>query len=183
MRRPSFQPLAIGLTGIAALLRLAPHPSNFTPIGGLALFGGSRLSGWQAYIVPLLAMALTDPILSHAAGYPVFSKETPVIYASVLVYVLIGRMLVGTSNSPWRIGAASLLGSIQFFLITNFVVWLDSGGFYAHTWSGLILCYTAALPFFSRSLLGDLFYSGALFASYALLTRTLGNRTARRQAL
>ena len=51
-RKPqSFQPLAIVMTVLAALLRLAPHPPNFSPIGGVALFGGARLRGWQAYLV------------------------------------------------------------------------------------------------------------------------------------
>ena len=32
-------------------------------------------------------------------------------------------------------------------------------------------CYVAALPFWGRTLAGDLFFSGALFGIYALLAR------------
>jgi hypothetical protein len=34
-----------------------------------------------------------------------------------------------------------------------------------------MLCYTEALPFWGRTLAGDLFYSGALFGLYELLIR------------
>lgn len=176
-KKPSFQPLALGLTVAAALLRLVPHPFNFTPVGGIAMFGGARLKGWQAYLIPLLAMAITDPILSHMAGYPVYSTATLVIYLSVAAYVLLGRFLIGKSNSPWRIGAVALAGSVQFFLITNFFVWIGDQT-YPHTLGGLSACYIAGLPFFSRTLAGDLFYSGVLFSAYALLNRKLAKENA-----
>jgi hypothetical protein len=166
----SFQPLAFGLTMAAALLRLVPHPFNFTPVGSIALFGGARLAGWQAYVVPLLAMMMTDPILSRMAGYPAYSPATLVIYFSFLIYVLLGRKLIGSSNSPWRIGAVALAGSVQFFLITNFFVWIG-GNTYPHTAGGLAACYLAGLPFFSRTVAGDLFYSGVLFSAYAFMAR------------
>ncbi len=169
-KKSSFQPLALSLTVAAALLRLVPHPFNFTPIGSAALFGGARLAGWQAYVVPLLAMLVTDPILSYMAGYPAYSAGTLVVYFSLLIYVLLGRTLIGRSTNPWRIGAVALAGSVQFFLITNFFTWF-AGTLYPHTAGGLAACYIAGLPFFGRTVLGDLFYSGVLFSAYTLLER------------
>ncbi len=87
-RKPSFQPLAFTLTVAAALLRLAPHPPNFAPVGSVALFGGAKLRGWQAYCVPLLAMLVTDPIRSRIEGnYAAYSWGTLIIYASFLINV------------------------------------------------------------------------------------------------
>ena len=180
-KKSSFQPLALGLTLVAAFLRLIPHPFNFTPIGSVALFGGARLSGWQAYVVPLLAMLVTDPLLSFVAGYPAYSQGTIVVYLSFLVYVWLGRKLIGNSTSPWRIGAVALAGSVQFFLITNFATWYATM-LYPHTMGGLTACYVAALPFFSRTVLGDLFYSGVLFGAYALLERRMHTGQLRRAA-
>ena len=171
-KKSALQPLALGLTVAAALLRLIPHPFNFTPVGSVALFGGARLRGWQAYLIPLLAMLATDPILSYIAGYPAYSRGTIVVYFSFLIYVVLGRTLIGSSTNPWRIGAVALAGSVQFFLITNFFVWF-AGTMYPHTLGGLAACYIAALPFFGRTLLGDLFYSGVLFSAYALLERRI----------
>ena len=144
------------------------------PVGSAALFGGARLRGWQAYLVPLLAMVLTDPIRSHMeGGYPAYSALTPIIYSSFLISVFLGRTFLRHSNSPVRIASVAFAGSLQFFLITNFFVWLDARDLYAHTFAGLSACYVAALPFFGRTVLGDLFYSGVLFGAYALVSRRL----------
>jgi hypothetical protein len=167
----SFQPVALSLTLAAALVRLLPHPPNFAPIGGLALFGGARLKGWQAFLVPVLAMLVTDPILSRLSGFPAYSALTPVIYACFLINVLLGRIFLAQTVSPLRIGGIALLGSLQFFLITNFFVWVGSGVFYAHNAAGLAACYVAALPFFGRTVLADLFYSGVLFSAHYALSR------------
>ena len=171
--RKSFQPLALGLTLAAALLRLVPHPPNFTPVGGIALFGGSRFKSWQAYAVPLLAMLITDPILSHMAGFPAFSRATPVIYLCFAIYVALGRILLRRHSSLRMVVLAATLGSVQFFVLTNLFEWWAGMSMYAHTWAGLMACYAAALPFFSRTLAGDLFYSVLLFAIYELLGRRL----------
>jgi hypothetical protein len=172
-RRSSFKPIALTLTVIAALLRLVPHPPNFTPVGGVALFGGARLRGWQAYAVPVLAMLITDPILSHMAGFPAYSWVSLVVYSCFLINVLLGRVFLRRSSNPARIAAVALAGSAQFYLITNFFVWLGAGGLYPHTFAGLVTCYVAALPFFARTILGDLFYSAVLFGAYAVLSRRI----------
>ena len=177
-RKPGFQPLALTLTVFAALLRLAPHPPNFGPVGGLALFGGARLNGWQAYVVPIVVMLVTDPMRSLMEGhYPAYSLVTLIIYGCFLINVLLGRVLLRHSSSAWRIASVALLGSIQFYFFTNLPSWwIDPT--YGHTLAGFTTCYVAALPFFGRTILGDLFYSGLLFSAYALFSRRL---TAQRQ--
>lgn len=169
VKKPGFQPVAVSLTVLAALLRLIPHPPNFAPVGATAIFGGSRLRGWQAYVVPLLAMALTDPIRSWMeGGYPAYSWGTLVVYACFLISVVLGRVFLRKSTTPSRIAAVTLAGSIQFFALTNLAAWVAG---YPHTWAGLAACYIAALPFFGYTVAGDLLYSGALFTAYSLLKR------------
>lgn len=161
--------LALALTVLGGIAQIMPHPPNFTPVGGMSLFAGARLRGWRAYLVPVLLMIVSDAILSLLCGYPLFMRETPVIYGSFLIAVLIGRMLRGGSNGL-RIGAAAALCSAQFFLLTNLAVWVWSG-MYPHTLAGLAACYVAALPFLGRGMAGDLFYAGALFTLEAALLR------------
>ncbi|HLY17166.1 MAG TPA: DUF6580 family putative transport protein [Bryobacteraceae bacterium] len=158
------RPLAISLTVLGAVARLLPHPPNFAPVGGMSLYAGARLRGWQALALPLVLMLVTDPLLG---GY---SAATPLIYLSFMINVWIGRRLQST-ESPWRIGAACLICSAQFFLLSNFGVWL--GGLYPHTLAGLGLCYTAAIPFFGRTLGADILYSAVLFGLHAWLSRTV----------
>ena len=170
-RSPS-QSVVIALTVGAALLRLVPHPPNFSPIGATAIFGGARLKGWSAYLIPLLAMVITDPILSHMAGYPAYSWGSLVVYSCFLINVGLGRTFLTNTSSPWRIGGVTIAGSLQFFLITNFFVWLNAPSLYPHTTSGFAECYIAALPFFERTLVADLFYSAVLFITYLVFTRS-----------
>jgi hypothetical protein len=54
-------------------------------------------------------------------------------------------------------------------VITNFAVWAF-GGLYPHSLTGLTECYFLAIPFFRNTLLGDLFYSGAFFGGYELIS-------------
>ena len=173
MQNNTSRPLAVGLTILSMLARLVPHAPNFTLVGGVSLFAGGRLSGWKAYLLPLVLMLVTDPLVG---GY---SFSTPFVYASFLIYVWIGSRLRGSQN-PLAIGAAATAGSLQFFVITNFGVWLGSTATYAHTAAGLMACYVAAIPFYGRTLLADLFYSAALFGAFALLSRRVAaqNQTA-----
>ena len=164
--------VALGLTVLGALARLMPHPPNFAPVGGMSLFAGARLRGWQAYAIPLLLMAATDPLLSTTRGFSAFNLGTPFIYASFLINVWIGRRFLQKTESPWRIAAAAPVCSLQFFLITN-AVWFQIAGTYPHTWSGFVASYVAALPFFGWTLAGDLFYTAVLFSLQAWLVRTL----------
>jgi hypothetical protein len=157
------RPVALTLTVLGDVARLLPHPPNFTPVGGASLFAGARLPGWQAYMLPIVLMAVTDPLLG---GY---SRSTPFVYASFLISVWIGRRLRATENAS-RIGGAALLGSLQFFLITNFPSFLRR---YPHTWAGFSNCYTLALPFFGRTLAGDLVTTAVLFGLHAWLSRTV----------
>jgi uncharacterized protein DUF6580 len=160
---------ALGLTAVGAVLRILPHPPNLAPVGAMSLFAGANLAGWQAYLVPLLLMAVTDPIIAAMGGFDPFSRGTIFIYGSFLISVWIGKHLRG-SYSPARIGGAAFLCALQFFLITNFSTWMLSR-MYPHTLAGLGACYVAALPFFGYTLIGNLFYSAFFFGAHYWLTR------------
>ena len=167
--------LTFGLTLLSALGRLIPHAPNVTPLGGSCLFAGSRIAGFWAYLLPLAVMIATDPIVGHAGGASGgYTWGSPMIYACFMINVWIGRRLL-RSVTPLRVGAAAFLCSAQFFVLTNLAVWLTSvvrhDPIYAANLSGLLLCYTEALPFWGRTLAGDLLFSGALFGLYELLNR------------
>ncbi len=174
MNKANWRPAALSLTVIGALARLAPHPPNFAPVGATSLFAGARLPVWQAYLVPLALMAVTDPIKATFYGVPAFSKFQIFIYASFLIAVWLGRRLRNT-ESVSRIAAVTVLNSFQFYLVTNFGSWLWFGG-YPHTAAGLASCYVAAIPFFGWTLASDLVYTAVLFGLYAWLSRTVATR-------
>jgi hypothetical protein len=168
-KHSTIRPLALLLTILSGLARLLPHPPNFTPVGSMSLFAGARLRGSWAYLVPLAMMAVTDPLLHLFFGTPGYTKASPFIYASFMINVWIGRKLA-VSESPIRIGGAAFLCSLQFFLITNLAVWYGSS-FYAHTAAGLAECFTSAIPFWGRTLAGDLAFTAIIFGLHAILSR------------
>ena len=67
------RPLALSLVVLGTLSRLLPHPPNMTAVGAASLFSGARLRGWQALLVPLACMLVTDPILGFVYGFRPFS--------------------------------------------------------------------------------------------------------------
>lgn len=155
--------LVVGIVLAAAAARLLPHPWNFTPIGGMALFGGAMFrSRVMAFAVPLTALFLSDLWIGlHSLMWAV--------YGSFALSVLLG-MWLRRRRRFLPIAGATLAGAMLFFLITNWAVWL-SGMTYPKTFVGLIACYVAAIPYFGNTLAGDAFYVSVLFGGLALLER------------
>ena len=145
----------------AAFTRLIPHPPNFTAVGAMALFGGAYFSEKKfAFIVPMIAMLLTDLIIG-------FHNGMLSVYFSFVLIVGIGIML--SRNIKFKnVIAASLLSSLLFFVLTNFQMWIQSP-LYAKNISGLIACFIAAIPFFHHTILSDLAFVGLLFGFFAVI--------------
>jgi hypothetical protein len=148
---------------IGAVARVIPHLPNFAPIGAMALFGGAYMSKRQALTLPILAMILSDFVIGF--------DSLPIrlaVYGSFLLIVIMGMFLKNRVCAKNTI-LFSLGSSILFFVITNFAVWAF-GGLYPHSFTGLTECYFLAIPFFRNTLFGDLFYSGAFFGGYELIS-------------
>lgn len=139
------------------VLRMIPHLPNFAPIAAMALFGGVYLNKKYALLIPLLALFLSDLLIGFYSPWIMLS-----VYGSFALIGGIGFYLKKHKNARNIVGA-SLLGSIIFFLITNFAVWAAPYSFYPHTFQGLMQSYLMGLPFFRNTLMGDLFYTGAMF--------------------
>ena len=56
-----------------------------------------------------------------------------------------------------------------FFIISNFIVWLTSGGAYPYTISGLLYCYEMGIPFYRHHLVSTMIFTPILFAPDLLL--------------
>ena len=160
--------VAIVLT--AAMTRLLPHPPNFTPIGAMALFGGVYFVRKEtAFIVPLTAMFLSDLVLGMTLYGHAIWKPMPVAYVCFALTVLLGR-IIRSNPTPSRIAAATLAGSLLFFIISNFGVWVN-GSLYPKTLDGLTACYIAAIPFARNMLAANVFYTAVLFGGFSLAER------------
>ncbi len=157
--------LALAIVVLAAALRIAPHPWNFTPVGAMALFSGAILKDRRlAMFFPLLTLFAGDVFIGLYSY-----KLMLVVYASFLVSVAIGFFL-RDRRTAGRIAGATLLGAIQFFLVTNFAVWAADLSF-PHTKAGLLACYAAGVPFFWNTLAGDAVYAVLFFGGFTLAER------------
>ncbi len=147
-----------GIVVIAVLTRFLPLPPNVAPIAAMALFGGAYFADKRlALLIPLAAMLVSDLILG-LHGTLLF------VYVSFAAIVGLG-MLVGKNITPLNVGTAAISGSLLFFVVTNFGVWLTSP-FYPLTLEGLITCFTLAIPFFHYTLLGDAIFVTILFGGF-----------------
>jgi len=148
---------------IAACCRWAMPESmpNFSPIGAMALFSGACIKDKRlSYLFPLAALFLSDLVL----GLHDTMIFTYIGFAGV---IFLGRVLkpkLGVSMI-----AASLAGSVFFYIISNFGFWM----LYAPVKSltSLYKVYFDAIPFFRNALLGDLFFNTIIFGIFAVFLR------------
>lgn len=158
---------------LAAFSRLIPHPANFAPIGGMALFGATYYTrkGW-AYLVPIAAMWISDLILNNVVYAQYFDRFVWFYSGSLFTYgafaliVLMGTFTLRKVRVP-RLLFSAFGASIIFFLVSNFGVWFSTT-MYPKTAAGLAACYAAGIPFFKNTVLGDLVYSTALFGLFEI---------------
>ncbi|MGG9964459.1 DUF6580 family putative transport protein [Ferruginibacter sp. SUN106] len=173
--------VATGLILVAAIARLLPHPPNFAPIASLAIFGGSVIGNKKyAIILPLGALLLSDILFQLFTTTPGFYdiSQSFVYGAFILITFLATR--IKKVNTP-NILLACVWSAAIFFILSNFGVWL-TGQLYAKTFTGLVECYTAALPFYKNEFFGNMqlnsvmsnvFFTGLLFGAYSLIKKTV----------
>lgn len=153
------------LTG--ALSRLFLHPANFTALVATGLFGGFYLKNFkQAALTVFSAMFLSDSLIG-------FHALVPIVYLALLMPIALGKLAQRSAPLPWLISGA-LASSLSFFAITNFAVWCFTA-LYPKTLEGFILCFEAAIPFFTNQLAGDLFYTGVIFGIFLICQIALPN--------
>jgi hypothetical protein len=161
---------AAALVALGVCGRLLPHPPNFTPVAACAMFAGFLLGARAAIPIVLATMIASDLVIG---GYDV--RIMAAVYGAFVLSALIGKHVVARPTFL-RVVSGSLAGSTAFFVATNGAVWAF-GGMYRTDWQGAVECFTAAVPFFRYTLMGDLFWASVLFGTYALV-RVAAERTA-----
>lgn len=158
---------------LAAFSRIIPHMPNFSPLGAIGLFGAAHFSKkWQAFLIPIAATWLSDLFINniiYAQYYPTFTWFYEGFYWQYSSYLLItlAGVFIFKKITPQKVIGGALSSTAIFFLISNFGCWPA----YPQTFDGLMACYMAGMPFLKGTLLGDLFYSGVLFGTFALAQR------------
>ena len=158
------------------------RPMGFAPQIAMALFAGSVSRDKRfAFLFPVLSLFISDLIyqilylqgLSTIKGFYSGQWQNYLLIASITI---IGFFI--NKNKIGQIFIGSLAGAVYFFLISNFMVWIGGGWDinnqpYPRSFSGLMLCYTEALPFFKWSVLSTFVFNGIFFGSFYLLGKSV----------
>ena len=146
-----------GFIILGVLTRIIPHPPNFTAVGAVALFGGALFSNKKlSFLIPIFIMLISDLILGYSMNLAV--------YIGFMIMVCCGFLLKQNQNG-FRIINITILGSLIFFIVTNFSVFLTSS-LYPKSIIGLLECYTLAIPFFLNTIIGNIIYSLIMFYGF-----------------
>lgn len=164
--------LGLALVALGVASRLLPHPPNFTPAASIALYAGFLFAHrWAAALTVAAMMLVSDLVIGFAEP-----AITLAVYAMLILPALLRPLLRRSARTgrwrtlgipgPLTLTAAAIGCSLGFYAVTNFAVWTV---WYDPTLAGLAACYVNALPFLKWTLLGDLAWTGTLFASHALV--------------
>jgi len=146
---------------LACFSRVITHPANFTAINAIGIFGGKYLNKKSAIFSIIFIMLFTDILIGF---YNL--KIMLAVYISLIVSTLLGQYLKKHFNFK-NLVFAIFTSSTIFFALTNLAVFFFSGMYILNV-SGLIRCFTLALPFYRNMLLGDIVYTTVVFGLYEI---------------
>lgn len=161
--------VVLGVLLLISLRFVAIDIPNFAPIAAAGIFSAFYFKQklW-AFVVPLFALFISDILLSG------FSLGRVIDYAAFAAGITFAIILFSKSRSFLAIIGATTVGSLLFFFVSNFGVWL-AGGLYPPTLGGLIDCYMMGIPFYKNTLFGDLFFVASFFLFYEWLLSSITN--------
>jgi len=156
--------LAVLLITIGSIIRILLHnnlpgsPSIYITINGItqpmfmldlffvvaiiSIISGIILGGYYTFIVPISVMIITDLVIGN--NWIALFTWSGFAILGLIGYIIKKKETLKIKFIPRIFGVG--IGAILLYDIwTNFGTWL--GGWYTHTFEGLTLCYTKALPF------------------------------------
>ncbi len=172
---------------VASLYRVwEGRPFGFAPQIAMAIFGGAMIRDKKlAFVLPLLSMLISDILyqvlyingVTTIQGFYAGQWINYILFAGLTVFGFLMKKINLRNVLGFSIG-----GSLLYFIISNFAVWIGGGGLGRPlSFEGLLLCYGDALAFYrdyglvngfaGNFIFGDLFFSGILFGSYYLLNK------------
>ena len=159
---------------IAVLLRVGAGTGTFATkgfslVGASLLFFGSRMPR-KHFWIPAVLLIGSDVYLNLRVYQQAFTLDQIVMWSWYLVPCFIG-FFIRDRIKPLNVLGAGLGTGVGFFLTSNFAVWAFGNIAYAKNLSGLILCYTRAIPFFRNGIISDVLFSVVFFGIGALVAQ------------
>ena len=118
-----------------------------------------------AISLPIISMLISDLIIG-------FHSQIFTVYAAIILLSILGHLMKTKNFKNFAI--TGFTGSLIFFIITNFSVWLG-GSLYPLTIDGIIQCYIMAIPFFHNTLISTMLFLTILFFGYTFAEKKISN--------
>jgi hypothetical protein len=167
--------------GLLIIIGSVSRVFGFAPQIAMAIFGGAMIKDKKlAFVVPMISMLLSDVLMevlfvNGYFPYGGFYKGQITNYILIASLTLFGFMIKGWNVG--RIATASIAAPTTYFLVSNFLVWANGGGLHRpKTFSGLMVSYADALPFYRSGLVSTLVFTVIFFGGYYLVQRFVLNR-------
>ena len=146
---------------LAVVTRIIPHLWNFTAVGAIFLFSTFYFKNRSVrFLIPIAIMLCSDLCLYWLNSTPFAG---PGIYLCLMLYIPVSFILIKKVKII-NIALAGISGATLFFITSNFLVWIQGGGYGL----GFIETYAVAIPFYKNAILGNIVWSAVLFGLYAL---------------
>jgi hypothetical protein len=183
--------LTLGAIVYRVLYALAGSPAqwaNFSPLAAVVLCSGAFLSRKAAFLVPVVALLVSDLILNAHYHVPLFDTRMIAGYFSFGIILLLGFWISKQQRHKMLLlFGCSVLSSLIFYLVTNTVEgWLLDPPYpiplqhYPITFSGWVQAMTIGHPgmpptilFLRNTLLSDLFFTALFVGTQAIFGKSL----------
>ena len=148
--------------------------ANFSPLGGMAIFGGAYFNRkWKAFAFPLLMLFISDLILHQTVfkkyGNGYLYNGWYWVYGSFALMTIVGmRVLKKITINRFILSALACV--FIHWIITDLGVWIGSK-IYAQNFNGFVTCLQKAIPYEWRFLAGTLAYGVILFGLFEWINR------------
>lgn len=140
---------------------------NFTPIGAIAMFGGSYYKDkLKAYLIPLVTLFCSDLILNYTVYYNIDGKFDAAVwtYLSFMLMVTVGRYM--KKVNVWTVIAGSFACVFIHWIVSDISVVMMTGSMYPRTFAGYLMALQNAIPWERNLLVSTLVYSLVMFGGF-----------------
>jgi len=171
--------LLLFITGIAVLrvifnfnYDISPL-ANFSPLGAMALFGGTYFNKkWKVFTFPLAMLFISDLIL-HQTVYKAYGNGFLYqgwywVYGAFVLMTIVGQTIKKVTINRFLLSVITCV--LIHWIVTDFGVWVGSQT-YAQNLSGFVACLEKAVPYEWRFLAGTLIYGIILFGLFEWMKR------------
>ena len=135
------------------IIMMGPAWANFSPLGAMCLFAGHHFKPKAAIVASFLGVWLSNLMLDNILYSEWYNGFSWAINPHMFIFILITLLGVSRMNIWMGLG----VGAIGFFLLSNYLVYLNS------SYNSLLDCYIAGLPFLKNTIISNYLFGSIMY--------------------